>query len=84
MDSEEGKESAEKGTAARKLIPLSALDVTRDVLDIDFQLSSDNDPSDIKYFLEITSWELEEMKVQVNFSDPLMISRGVKPDRVII
>jgi hypothetical protein len=37
----------------RKMIPLSALDVGRDVFDIVFVLKSDVEPTEIGYFLEI-------------------------------
>jgi hypothetical protein len=35
------------------MIPLSALDVGRDVFDIIFVLKSDVEPTEISYFLEI-------------------------------
>lgn len=45
-----------KGTMSRELIPLSALDVTRDVMDITLVLKSDVELEDIEYFLEIKNW----------------------------
>lgn len=60
------------------------MDVTRDVLDFMFILKSDVDPKDIKYKLEIKDWGMRSMSVHVNFTDPLQISAGLKPDEVLI
>jgi hypothetical protein len=41
----------------RKLIPLSELNVARDIMEIIFILKSDVEESDIEYYLEILEWE---------------------------
>jgi len=47
----DGEVSNEKD--GRRLIPLSALDVSRDIFDFIFVLKSDVEPEEVKYFLEI-------------------------------
>jgi hypothetical protein len=41
----------------RKLIPLSELNVARDIMEFIFILRSDVKESDIEYYLEIIEWE---------------------------
>ena len=69
--------------AKRKLIPLSALDVNRDIMDFSFVLKSDVDPEEIKYYLDITKWGEYTMDVFINFTQPLIISKGTEMDGVI-
>ena len=57
-------------------IPLSQLDVTRDICSVRFILSSDIEPESIKYFLEIKKWDENGVEIGVNFTNPLLISRG--------
>lgn len=57
-------------------IPLSQLDVTRDICSVRFILSSDIEPESIKYFLEIKRWDESGLAIGVNFTNPLLISRG--------
>jgi hypothetical protein len=65
--------------AANK-IALSEIDVTRDVMDFTFVLRSDIDTSNFTYTIDIEDWTMDGMQVKVNFSDPLMISRGKESD----
>jgi hypothetical protein len=46
-----------KNKKKRKLIPLSELNVARDVMDFIFILKSDIEESEIEYYLEILEWE---------------------------
>ena len=64
-------------TTTRKLIPLSALDVQRDIMDLEFVLRSDLKIEDVKFYLSITEWTEYEMQVFVNFTNPLLISQGL-------
>ena len=66
----------------RRLIALDDLDVTRDIFDLKFLLKSDMEPEDIKYFLLIQDWTPTELKVKVNFTNPLLISNGQFRDSV--
>lgn len=71
------------GTTKRSLLALSELDVSRDILDFTFVLNSDIDMSSISYFLEMKKWDPLGMEVQINFTDPLLISKGGVLDQVI-
>lgn len=64
----------------RQMIPLSELDVQRDFFDFIFILKSEVDPAEIKYFLEITYWDEYQVNVFMNFSNPLLISKGIFKD----
>ena len=70
----------DKPQGRRALIALSEIDVTRDVMDFQFVLRSDIDPENFTYSLGIEEWTQEGMKVLCNFSDPLMISKGLESD----
>jgi hypothetical protein len=65
------------------MIPLSALDVGRDVFDIVFVLKSDVEPTEIGYFLEIEQWDEYGIKVFINFTNSMLISKGLSEDEVI-
>lgn len=67
----------------RKLIALSELDVNRDILSLRFMLKSEINPEDIKYYLELISWTETNMEIFVNFTDPLIVSKGNNQDRIV-
>ena len=60
--------------ASRRLIGLSEIDVTRDVLSFTYQFNDnvdDIDPSkndSFKYYLDITQWNEEGLDIQMNFT----------------
>ena len=68
----------------RRLISLSEINVQRDVMDVNLVINSDVNPKDIKYFLSITEWNEEGIKVLMNVTTPLLISKGVKRDQAVI
>ena len=47
---------------------------------LSFILASNIDPKDIKYFLQITSWDETGVSIFVNFTDPMLASRGEERD----
>ena len=47
-------------------------------------LNSDIEVKDISYFLELKNWTHTGMEVQVNFTDPLLISKGELVDSVLV
>jgi hypothetical protein len=53
------------------------------VISIEFVLNSDEDQDDMKYFLELTKWTPYEMEIYINFTNPLMVSRGLRQDYII-
>ena len=46
-------------------------------------INSDRDVQ-LNYTVELKSWSKYEMKVFLNFSDPLIVSAGLKPDMLVI
>ena len=62
---------------------MSELDVARDVIDFQFILNSDVNITRVSYFLEIKKWTHQGMEVQINFTDPLIISKADALDSVL-
>ena len=60
------------------------MDVVRDICSVRFILASEIDPKDIKYFLEIKKWDEYGVDIFVNFTDPMLVSRGEDRDLVEI
>ena len=60
----------------RKLVALDEIDITRDVMDVEFFLKSDMETEDIKYFLNIKNWTESSFEISINFTDPMIISQG--------
>ena len=63
-------------TNRRRLVGLSELDVTRDILDVTFVTQSDQETTPIKYFLEMTNWDPKKLGMKINFEDPLNAGKG--------
>jgi hypothetical protein len=70
--------------ASRRLIALSDIDVYRDIMDFKFVLKSDIDPEEIKFNLILDDWTDKDMRIKINFTDPLDVSRGLSLDSMII
>lgn len=58
------------------------MDVERDICSVRFILASEVDPKDIKYFLVIKRWDETGVDIYVNFTDPMLVSRGEDRDLV--
>ena len=43
-------------------------------------IHSDVNPEDIKYYISIKSWDQHHISVDLNFTTPLLISKGLQPD----
>jgi len=52
-------------TGRRRLVGLSELDVSRDVMDFKFMTNSDQESEPIEYFLEMKKWDETGVAVQV-------------------
>ena len=52
-------------------------------MDLTLVLNSDVELESIEYFLELTNWTNTFMDVYINFTDPMIISKGQLVDRVI-
>lgn len=64
-------------------VSLSEIDVARDVMDFTFISLEEIDYSKLVYYLEIEKWTEQEIDLRINFTNPLMISNGIKEDLVI-
>ena len=47
-------------------------------------MKSDEDISNLTYYLTVDSWTPENLKVSVNFSDPMKISQGPMRDSLYL
>lgn len=68
----------------RNLISFSEIDVARDLMDFTFVLRSDIETDDLKYYLSLADWTETHLDVLVNFTEPMLISKGLVSDQVII
>lgn len=66
--------------STRRLISLSQLNVTRDVLILKYKLRSDVAPERIVYDLRISEWRSDGMVLHANFSEPEVVSIGLNLD----
>jgi len=66
------------------MLTLSELNVVRDLVDIKFKLNSDLEVGTLKYFVEVKNWTNEEIQFYFNFTEPLQVSKGEKPDLLIL
>ena len=53
-------------------------------MNVNLIVNSDISPGDIKYEVLITEWTSEDFGVFVNFTNPLLVSLGNIPDKLII
>ena len=63
-------------TNKRRLVGLSELDVSRDLIDVSFVTVSDQESKPIGYFLEMIEWTATKLGMKINFDDPLMVGKG--------
>jgi hypothetical protein len=45
-------------------------------MNITFVVKSDVDPSEIEYYLMLEKWEIDDLWVRINFTQPLLVSKG--------
>lgn len=63
-------------TGRRRLVGLSELDVSRDVMGVQFITTSDQESAPIEYFLRMKEWTSKGMSVKVDFKNPLLVGKG--------
>lgn len=68
----------------RKLIALNELDVTRDLLQLDFIMKSDVNPEDIEYSILLNEWTPSVFDIAINITTPLLISKGLYRDTLYV
>ena len=64
----------------RSLLTFSELDVQRDLMDFSFVLRSDVEAEELVFYLELLDWQPTHLDILVNFTDPLLISKGLVKD----
>ena len=47
-------------------------------------MKSDLEPSDLEYYLTLDEWGEDFVKVKVNFAEPLLVSKGLTRDSVVV
>lgn len=62
---------------------LDEIDVREHIMEIDFILNSDEKKEDIEYFIELKNWTETDMDLILNFTNPLVISRGFRSDQLV-
>ena len=65
-------------------IALADINVPRDVLDFQYVFRQDEEPTNFTYGLQLTEWTPTYLKVQIDFSKPLMVSRGELEDEIVV
>jgi hypothetical protein len=75
--------NSSKAESKRQLVPLSQIDVHRDILKLNLVVNSNVEPEEIEFKLSLQEWNSTGMEVFINFTDPLQISKGVQFDRAI-
>lgn len=82
--SEIGEVLSSGQSSRRRMISLFELDVDRDVFEFTYLLNSDIIREAVQYSLLLTHWDEDGMEIFINFRDPLVVSRGIDEDRVIL
>ena len=67
----------------RTLISLKDLDVSRDIVQVQFVSRNDEEGVSKEFFLELTEWTPNNLAIKVNFTDPLSVSQGDSEDQLI-
>jgi hypothetical protein len=55
---------------------LSELDVTRDVVDLSFVTTTDQESNPIGFYLDMEEWNENGLGIKINYTDPLMVGKG--------
>lgn len=63
-------------TGKRMLVGLAQIDVQRDLMDVNFITTADQEANPIEYYLELRAWEEDNIDVKVHYKDPLVASKG--------
>ena len=66
------------------MVAYDELDLTRDILELDFIMKSDVDPSTIGYNIILHEWTASYIDIELNFTNPLVLSIGEEPDTVFV
>ena len=73
-----------EATKERKLIEMSEIDVTRDLFEIEFDFYDLAAEEKIEYSVSLSNWTSDEITLQFNFTNPNLVSKGLKQDKVFL
>ena len=71
-------------SSMRYLMPLSEVDVTRDLLDISLIKRNSEMEVVLEFYLSLLEWTENQIIVNVNFTDPTLVSQGIDEDQVVV
>lgn len=80
---EKDQEKEKSKRALVNSVSLDELDATK-LVSVSFILNSESDTGKLKFFVEITEWSGFKFELFLNFTDPLMVSKGHAKDKVIV
>jgi len=66
----------------RNLVGLKNINVQRDLMSVNLVVKSNVEREDIKYFLEVSEWTEQSISIFMNFTTPLLVSKGLERDEV--
>ena len=58
------------------MLTYEEVDVTRDILEFKFKLNSEEETGNINYDVLLLNWTSTEITLMLNFSNPLVVSKG--------
>ena len=76
--------AAVEASNERNLIELSEIDVTRDLFEIEFDFYDLAAEEKIEYSVSLSNWTSDEIILQFNFTNPNLVSKGLKQDKVFL
>jgi hypothetical protein len=65
----------------RELLDKNSVDMTK-IIGLEFGVQSDANPKRMQYFMEILEWSSNNLKLQISFADPSIISQGNLNDKM--
>ena len=77
-------EVLKKDKGKRKLVSMQDINVARDVVSFQYVFRQDQEPKNFTYALTLIEWTPINMKVEIDFSKPLMVSRGNLQDEIVL
>lgn len=53
-------------------------------MELMFLLNRETDNPNIEFYSELKEWTEDAMAIEVNFTNPLIVSKGIRPDQIIL
>ena len=63
---------------------MSEIDVTRDLFDIEFDFYDLAAEEKVEYSVLLSNWTANEVTLKFNFTNPNLVSKGLKQDKVFV